>query len=131
MHPMVFSNLICKNFDDSDIVKFKRIGKNIEVVSFKSFSAANRFVDQSKNLPNGWISYISNFKILRNAVIRGIEQSFSHQEILEGISWPGDPVKVVNVERLKFRARGSDELKESSSVKLTFESDLLPEFLYV
>lgn len=131
MHPMELSDYICKNFADKDILKFKRLGKSIISIYFKSFAAANRFVDNSNKLPVGWYSYIPNYKIFRAAVVRGVNPNFSNEKILEMISWPGDSIKIKSIERLKYRANGSGDLRISSSIKLVLETDLLSEYIYV
>lgn len=131
MHPMEISDFICKNFADKDILKFKRLGKSTISIAFKTFSAANRFVENRNNLPKGWFSYIPNYKIYRSAVVRGVNPNFSDEKILELISWPGNTITVKSIERLKFRPKGSNELKISSSIKLILETDLLPEYIYI
>lgn len=131
LHPMEISDLICNRFADCEILKFRRLGKSTISVEFKSFTAANRFVDNRNKLPIGWFSYVPNYKIYRSAVVRGVNPNFSDQKILDLISWPGSPIIVKNIERLKFKPKGSNDLKTSSSIKLVLETDLLPEHIFI
>lgn len=73
--------------------------------------------------------YIPNFKVRRIGVMRGVDSDLAVQNIIEGLSWPGNPLRVIEVERLKYKVRGSEEIRNSSSVKITMETDLLPEYL--
>lgn len=103
----------------------------IQEVLFKTFSAANDFVKKRDKLPKDWSVYIPNFKVRRIGVVRGVDSSLSEQSVLEGLSWPGEPVRVIEIERLKYKVRGSEEIRNSSSIKITMETDLLPEYLLI
>lgn len=64
--------------------------------------------------------------------MRDVDPSLIIEEIREAISWPGESIKINKIERLKFRdSHRSFELVDSSSIKLTIESNLLPEFVYI
>lgn len=63
--------------------------------------------------------------------MRGVDPSLSDQLVLEGLSWPGEPVKVIEIERLKYKVRGSKEVRNSSFIKITMETDLLPDYLLI
>lgn len=80
MHPMELSEYICNNFADKDILKFKRLGKSVISIYFNTFVAANHFVENRKKLPEGWYSYIPNYKIYRAAVVRGVNPKFSSEK---------------------------------------------------
>lgn len=95
MHPMDFSSHICSVFGDRNIIKFKRIGKKVVTIDFRTGEAAKQFVDAREKLPKGWTSHIPNYKIFRSVVVRGINPKYSTQVILEGISWPGEPIIII------------------------------------
>lgn len=131
MHPMDFSDHICKTFGDSNIIKFKRIGKKLVSITFKSCEAANHFMNGKANLLKGWVFYIPNYKVFRTAVVRGVNPNYSTQKIFEGISWSGEPINVAKIERLKFKDRDSNNLIVSSSIKLTLETDLYSPRIFI
>lgn len=80
MHPMDFSNHICSVFRDKNIIKFKRTGRKLVSIAFKTYEAANHFVNDRAGLPKGWVSYIPNYKIFRTAVVRGVDSKYSTQK---------------------------------------------------
>lgn len=125
---MIIADKLLKNFY---ISKIKKIGKSVISVTCDSYTRANTFVELRDKLPKGWISYIPNFKILRTGVVRGVHSSLSTQKIINNITWMGDPIRIFSVERLKFKSRDSGEIKDSASIKIVFESDLLPEYMYI
>lgn len=130
-HPMAIGKRICNLYNNLNIREIKRMGKNLISVVFDSHHQANPFVDSRSSLPQGWISYIPNFKIYRTGVIRNVDKDLSINDIKDGITWSGPPVKIISLERLKYRARVSDQLLDSSSIKIVFESHLLPEYLHI
>lgn len=130
LHPLSISKRICNQFNNMKISNIKRVGRNLLSVSFDSFQQANSFVTSRSSLPKGWVSYVPNYKIFRTGVIRNVDRSLTLEDIQEGISWPDSPLKIVKIERMKYRPRDSDVLLDSSTVKITFESVLLPEFMY-
>lgn len=50
LHPMAMARAICAKCGDDKILEIRSIGKLIQEVSFKSFSAANDFVDKKDRL---------------------------------------------------------------------------------
>lgn len=131
LHPLYISKRLCTQFNHLKINCIKRVGRNLISVTFDTFQQANIFVSARSALPKDWISYIPNFKLFRSGVIRNVDKSLSIQDIRDGISWPDSSINIIQLERLKYRARDSDLLLESSSVKIVFESSLLPEYLYI
>lgn len=129
LHPMAIARSICMKCGDDDIVEIRSIGKIIQEVTFKSFNSANDFVNKKDRLDRDWLIYIPNFKVRRTGVMRGVDPSLSVQDVIEGLSWPGNPLKVIEIERLKFKVRGSEEIRSSASIKIVIETDLLPEYL--
>lgn len=130
-HPMAIGKRICNLFNSLNIREIKRMGRNLISVVFDSYQQANIFVDSRSSLPKGWVSYIPNFKLYRAGVLRDVDRSLSLDDIRDGITWPGPPVKIISLERLKYRARDSGQLLDSSSIKIIFESHLLPECLHI
>jgi len=130
VHPMSLGKALADHFPT--ILSIRRLGKNIISVIFKFSFDANQFVQSGHLLPENWIPYIPNYKIIRTGVIRGVDLSLSYDEILRGIKWKGRPLEIKSIERLKYRdIRNNNEVKLSSSVKIEFISNLLPEFITI
>lgn len=48
------------------------------------------------------------------------------------ISWPGNSIKINNIERLKFKdPLKPDILSDSTTIKVVFEAKLLPKYIYI
>lgn len=105
------------------------MGRNLLSLTFDIYKQANSFVTARVSLAQGWISYIPNFKIFRTGVIRNVDLGLSVEDIRKDVTWCDTPLNI-SIERLKYGKMGSEFLF-STSVKLVFESDLLPEFMRV
>jgi len=70
-------------------------------------------------------------KIYRIGIVKGVDLSLSDNEIRQGIKFPDGNIGVRSLSRLKYRDREIMELRDSSSVKIEFASNLLPEYLYI
>ena len=114
------------------ITRIKKVGINIIGINFDTFQGINEFVSNNKELPNNWLIYIPNFRILRTGVVRGRggRPSLTVEDV-KGITWPGKSFEMINVERLKYLSRDTNTLMDSNSVKITFNSSLLPEYIYI
>lgn len=63
--------------------------------------------------------------------MRGVNFSLSMEEIKEGISWWRYNIDIIFIEKLKFKLSDQEELCDFPTIKITFNSNLLPEFLYI
>jgi len=101
-------------------------------VNFKFSFDANKFVQSSDLLPENWVPYIPNYKIIRSGVVRGVDPTLTIEEIVQCIKWRDRPMEIRSIERMKYRDfRNNNELRESNSVKINFVSNLLPEFISI
>jgi len=101
------------------------------IINFKFSFNANQFV-QSNILPDNWIAYIPNYEIIRTGNVRGMDLALSLEEIHKRIKFRNKPIKIKSITRLKFRDKNNNnELKDSSSIKIEFLSNLLPEFISI
>jgi len=101
-------------------------------VNFKFSFDANNLPHSMNILPENWVAYIPNYKIIRSGIVRGVDPSLSVEEIFQGLKWMDRPLEIRSIERLKYRdIRNNNELKISSSVKIDFVSNLLPEFISI
>ncbi|XP_036146451.1 uncharacterized protein LOC118646829 [Monomorium pharaonis] len=115
-----------------NILNFSRKGKKLISIEFRTMKEANKFLDHKELIPENWFAYIPNFKIFRTGIIKDVSIDLSETEILEGIEFPNNSFKITKIERLKFLdRRNNNSLKPSNSVKITFETSLLPEFVYI
>jgi len=113
------------------IINIKRRGKNLIVINFKFSFNANNFV-QLNNLPTGWVAYISNYKIVRSGVVRGVDLNLSIDEIHKGIKFMDRPIAIKSITKLKYRDRNyNNELRDSFSIRIEFLSNFLPEFISI
>jgi len=130
VHPMKLGKILADYFPA--IQNIRRLGRNIIVVSFKFSFDANSFVQSNELLPENWVPYIPNYKIIRSGIVRGVDPSLSYDEISQGIKWKDRPIVIRSIERLKYRdSRNNNELRDSSTVKIDFVSNLLPEFISI
>jgi len=114
------------------IRSIKKLGKNIIAVNFKFSFDANQFAQSSDILPDNWVTYIPNYKINRTGIVKGVDSTLSSEEILQGIKLRDKPMEIKFEERLKFRDKeNNNELKESTTVKIEFVSNLLPEYITI
>jgi len=126
---MSLSKSLSKHY--SNIYSIRKMGKNIISIMFKFRDNANRFIEDASCIPLNWLAYIPNFKIFRSAAVRGVDTSLSVEEILQGIKFFGQNIHIKSITRLKFRDRNNNnQLTDSSTIKIEFMSDLLPESRY-
>jgi len=129
LHPMSLGKALADSFPA--IINIKRRGKNLIVINFKFSFDANNFV-LANNLPSGWIAYIPNYKIVRTGIVKGVDLDLTIDEIYKGIRFMDRPIALKSITRLKFRDKNhNNELKDSSSIKIEFLSNLLPEFISI
>jgi len=54
------------------------------------------------------------------------------EEVRQGIKWIDNPIEIKSISRFKYRDKNNNnELRDSSSIKLVFLSNLLPEYLVI
>jgi len=57
--------------------------------------------------------------------------TLSEEEIHQGIVFPDNNIEIRFISRLKYWDRNTMELKSSSTIKVEFVSNLLPEFMNI
>jgi len=128
LHPLKLGKILADKI--SFVSDIRRLGRNIISINFKYRHEANWFVENENLLPEG-IGYIPNYKILRIGIVKGIDLSLNESEIRRGIRFPEGNIEIRSLFRLKHRDKSTLELKDSSSVKIEFASNLLPEYLSI
>jgi len=101
VHPMSLGKALADHFPT--IQNIKRLDKNIIAVNFKFSFDANQFVQSGNLLSENWLSYIPNYKIIRTGIVRGVDLSLFHDEILRDIKWKDRPLEIKSIERLKYK----------------------------
>jgi len=91
VHPMRLGKALADHF--SSIRNIRKLGKNIVAINFKFSFDANQFVQSNDLLPENWIAYIPNYKIIRTGIARGVDPTLSIQDILQGIKWKDRPLE--------------------------------------
>jgi len=130
VHPMRLGKALSDHFPA--IQSIKRLGKNIITVKFKFSFDANNLVQSTDILPDNWLVYIPNYKIIRSGIVRGVDPYLSSEEIIQGLKWRDRPLEIKSIERLKFRdVRNNNEPVNFSTIKIDFVSNLLPEFISI
>jgi len=130
VHPMRLGKALADHFPA--IQDIRRLGKNIITVNFKFSFDANNFAQSTDILPENWLAYIPNYKIIRSGIVRGVDPFLSNEEIIQRLKWKDRPLEIKSIERLKFRdVRNNNELKNSSTIKIDFVSNLLPEYISI
>jgi len=128
LHFMKIGKMLNGKF--KSITSIKRRGRSCININFSSYAEANKLTESKNLFHHNCKIYIPNFKIYRTGVIRDVEKSLSNDEIIQGITWPDSEAKIINIERLKFKDKNG-LLQNSSSIKMVFESNLIPEYLYI
>ncbi|XP_012525615.3 uncharacterized protein LOC105830672 [Monomorium pharaonis] len=142
LHPMSIGQMLYKKSKEANykhiynnVLNIIRKGRNLMSIEFKTSEEANNFIDKKELIPKNWTVYIPNFKIYRIGVIRNVSQDITDDEFVEGLEWPNNQqnrIKINKVERLMYMDKQHNNvLKPSTTVKIIFESSLLPEFLYL
>lgn len=57
-----------------------------------------KLIELENMLPPGLTSYIPSFRIFRMGIVRDVDPSITLEEIREAISWPGESIRINNIE---------------------------------
>jgi hypothetical protein len=126
IHPVsIGKKLFEANLNNID--KIRKIGRKIVEISFKNYSDANDCVTNQVLNRNNWITCIPSHKVRRYGVIRGLNNDISVDEITRCIKLCNSNTEIGSIERIKIWNRKNESLEDSSSIKIEFLSDLLPE----
>lgn len=118
LNPFFVGKIIKHHFDDIEFID--RAGKNLSVIC-KHYLAANNLVD-SQHLSN-YNVFVPSIRI-HSVGVAYVEPDVTEEEILnETIS----QCPILQVQRIKKRV--NNELMSTHFVKITFNSDFLPEFI--
>lgn len=125
---ILFKNPNFKN--KSSILSITSTGFSKVKVELSSAIKANTLTQDPILTINNLKAYIPNYLMFKFGVVRNVHPSISEKEITEEIC---SEVKVLSAKRLKrkFRNDGNTEWKDSYSVCLKFEGQVLPKYIYL
>lgn len=133
-HPIQFGNFLKKNnFKNIVNGSLKKIGRNRLSMAFTNYSDANNFVLNPCLTTNKFKAFIPSFNITRMGVVRGVPSDWSDEEVLENMSVPIGCGKILKVRRMKIKSvvNGNTIFKETETVVLTFDGQILPKRIFM
>jgi len=83
VHPMRLGKALSGRYPS--IQNIKRLGKNIIAIRFKFSFDANDLAQSMNVIPDNWVAYIPNYKIIRVGIVRGVDPSLTVEEIFQGL----------------------------------------------
>lgn len=133
INPIIFGKLMLKHsFHGIVPGSVTRIGRNRLKLSFNSFKEANNFVNNSIILEQGYNAFIPSFCVTKMGVIR-VPTDIDDNDIKLDAVIPHNPTKILKIRRLNYKTiiDGIPTWKPSQSVVVTFEGQVLPEYVYL
>lgn len=133
LNPIIFGKFIQKNtFRGIVPGSIVRIGRNRIKLSFNSFKDANNFVNNSIITENSYNAFIPTFCVTKLGIIK-VHTDVSDNDIMCDVVIPNSPIKILKVRRLKYKVVVDDipSWKPSQTVVITFEGQVLPEFVFL
>lgn len=121
--------ILC-NHPEMGVIKITKKGFNKAAIYFNSFRKANSFLEDQKFLENSHIkAYIPKSAISVKGLLRGVDTSFSEEEILENISPINNSKKIFEIRRIKKRVieKGETLLVNTPLIVFSIKGRTLPE----
>lgn len=134
LNPISFGRFLRRNaFNGIVNGSLKKIGRNRLVISFTTFQDANSFITSKLLEKENFKSFIPTFSVTRMGVVRGVPMEWSDDEILDNISVPVGCGKILKLRRIKRKVitDGIPQLKNTETVILTFDGQILPKRVYM
>ncbi|KAI5643943.1 hypothetical protein NE865_04119 [Phthorimaea operculella] len=135
LHPLDFSYFLYQNGMKNIIENgVKRIGRNRLSISFGSWKEANLFVlNEVLAGQKKYQASIPTFNLCRMGIVKGVPESWTHEEIMENIKVPEGYGKILRSRRMNRKtvsASGVVEWVPTKTVTLTFDGQRLPGRVY-
>lgn len=137
LHPVTFGLFLQKRSREFPNVidgSLKKMGRNRISVSFHSAADANSFLDSPTLGHNKYSAFIPTFNVTRMGIARGVPLDWSENDIIMNVRVPEGCGRVIKVRRLNYKAQlpgGSFSWKESQTVVLTFDGQILPSRVFL
>ncbi|KAI5641578.1 hypothetical protein NE865_06335 [Phthorimaea operculella] len=131
LHPLDFSYFLFQNGMKNIIQNgVKRIGRNRLSISFGSWKEANLFVlNEVLAGQRKYTASIPTFNLCRMGIVKGVPESWTHDEIIENIKVPegyGEILRSRRMNRKTVSASGVVEWVPTQTVTLTFDGQRMP-----
>ena len=132
LHPMSIGKLILLHHKeiDQNVIEINSVGRNRVKVIFRTFPAANKFLDSKILLEKGIDAYIPTFLIRRIGVVRNVDLSLTDADIVSMLnSDQSYNVMVLSVKRFTRKVSNNGETpiyKNTGTVMVTFKGQKLP-----
>lgn len=126
MHPMKVGQWLFRQ--NYDVQYINKVSKFQIDVHFKTYSAANTFLNSDFDSVHHTESFIPAYAIYSSGVIRGVETSITTEEIQLDTYVP-EGFKITNVYRFNKKTvddQGSPSYIPTETIKITFRSQRLP-----
>lgn len=131
LHPMKLAEKLLNIGDDErDITEINIIGRNRVKIVVSNATTANRLVKNTVFAENELIAYIPLHLTEKRGVIRGVDTSYSENELLEIIK---SPIPIKNVRRL-YKTVYKDDQKirvARQMIVVTFNKVDLPQYIFI
>lgn len=120
MDPLKLGQLLIAQHVNFDNVR--RIGPRKIELTFSNLTDANQLVEKPANLPEGWVPYIPNYKVLKIGQVHGIDPSYSIDKLTLAIE---SKYKGEKIERIFKKI--DEVLTPTNTIKIFFHTNSLPE----
>lgn len=133
LNPIIFGKFIQRNLFPGIILgSIIRIGRNRIKISFNTYKEANDFVNNSVLVNQGYNAFVPSFCVTKMGVIK-IPNEVNDEDIIKDVIVPNNHIKIIKVRRLNYKTvvNNTNIWKPSQSVVVTFEGQVLPEFIYL
>lgn len=119
--------------DKDGIKNINKKGKNRISIEFKSYQAANEFLDNNKVKEDGYEIFIPNHNISCRGVIGFVDLEFTKEELEQFSEVKKVNTEILNIRRLnrKIVREGKSEYVGSGSVCYTFTGKQIPKEVYI
>lgn len=134
LHPVSFGRFLQKSkFNGIVDGSLKKIGRNRLSLSFSDYVNANEFISSNSVKLNNYKAFVPIFNITRMGVVKGVPCDWSSEEIINNIKTPIGTGKILKARRIRRKEiyNGQTEYKDTESVVITFDGQILPKRIFI
>lgn len=124
LHPLHISRILTQIMP-RDIMEIKKIGRTLVMAELRSFSAANKLVEDPSLTTHKLRAFIPAYRTIKSGIIRDIPIDLSDDIIKQNIE---SSYKIIDINRLNRRIRVNNEFKlvSSQTICIKFAGQILP-----
>lgn len=116
-----------------DVIKMEKKGRNRLCIIFRTYQAANDFLNNQVLLDRGYAMFIPSNLISCKGIVRYIDRDITTDEIVNNAK--AYDIKIISAKRLNRRVVNKEENKAdfvpTSTVLFTFSGQVLPRFINI